>query len=177
MWRVNGIRSDPGQDNCRMVTFVISLLVAIPLGVAANLLTPVVRTTLAGRSASRRAKRIASIRKVQELLAEVRAQPSRAVGELGLMLTRLLPLWAFAGVTTLGSLAADLNTGKGISGLQDALSVIMPLNLIYSIMATNGTLVMFRKLASPDWADRQAEKQLRKLGAEPEPAPQPIAGS
>jgi hypothetical protein len=159
-----------------MVTFVISLVVAIPLGVAANLLTPVVRATLAGRSASRRAKRIAMIRRQQELLAEVRAQPSRAAGQLGLMLTRLLPLWAFAVVTTLGSLAADLSTAKGISGLQDVLSVMMPLNLIYSTMATNGTLVMFRKLASPDWADRQAEKQLRKLGAEPELAPEHESG-
>jgi len=151
--------------------FVLGLAVGIPLAIVANLLTPPVRSALDKRSASRRVKRIANIRKLQELLAEVRAQPSRAVGELGLMLTRLLLWWTLTGVISLASLITDLSTAKGISGMRDVLGVLYPLDLIYSIMATNGTVVMFRMLASPDWADRQAEKQLRKLGAEPEPAP------
>ena len=69
------------------------------------------------------------------------AQPSRAVGELGLMLTRLLPWWAFAVVTSLASLMADLSTAKGISGLRNTLAVVYPLVLMYSIMITNGALV------------------------------------
>lgn len=103
------------------------------------------------------------------MLAEVGAQPSRAVGELGIMMTRLLPLWALVVVAALGSLIADLSKAKGISGLGNALAVLYPLTLVYAIMRTNSVLVTFRKLADPSWAARQAEKQLRKLGAEAEP--------
>jgi hypothetical protein len=164
------------QDNGRMVKFVLGVVIAIATGVAGNLLTPVVRGALDKRSESRRPARIASIRKQQDLLAAVRAQPSRAAGELGLMLTRLLLWWSLVVVTALGSLITNLSTAKGLSSTRDMLGVGFPLVLVVAIMATNGTLVIFRKMANPDWADRQAEKQLRKLGAELEPVPEPVSG-
>lgn len=154
-----------------MIWFLLSIPVSVICGVAANFLTPHVRARLDARSASRRPKRIARLRKELEILAIVNTEPSRAVAVAASLVARLLPLWAFAVVAALGSLIADLSSAKGISGLQQALGLIMPLALAYASFKSVGVQTWLGKMSSPDEAIRRARKELQKLGEmDPEPA-------
>jgi hypothetical protein len=148
-----------------MVFFLLSIPVSVACGVAGNLLTPRVRAALDARSAYRRPDRVARIRKELEVLAEVDAHPSRAVAVAASLVGRLLALWAFAVVATLGSLIADLSSAKGISGLQSALGILMPLSLAYASYKSVGVQQWFGKMSTPGWAKEQAEKQLAALRA------------
>jgi hypothetical protein len=164
-----------------MVLFILSLVLAPFLGIVGNLLTPGVQAWLLNRRSRgpRRERRIAAIRKETEIVGILRsAEPSRAIGVAASLMARLMPLWAFAVVCSLGSLIADLSSAKGIGGLQDILAVAMPVTLAYAVAKTNRVLGFLGKMDSPDEAAKYAEKQLTRLGAGPDDThPEDAAGS
>jgi hypothetical protein len=159
-----------------MLLFVIGLVASVPLAIAANLLTPVVQTALAGRSAARRANRIAALQEELGLLARLRDQPSAAAAWL-LRKLGWLVAWMGGTVISVGVLIA-LTSAKPQPSLPSQLAVVC-LTLLFWTSAITRVLDMSaecRKIYSPEGYDARVAAQLLKLGAGPgRGAPSPEA--
>jgi hypothetical protein len=80
-----------------MLAYLISLPTALVLGIVGNLMTPVVRNLIAARSAARRSKRIAQIRKDIAFVERLRAQPSATTAYVGRKLAGAVVVVVLAG--------------------------------------------------------------------------------
>ena len=150
----------------RMLLFLLGLVLSIPIAIVVNLLTPLLLARFDRRSAARRKRQVASIRDDLARMATLRSDPSAAVGNVGRRL--LPPLTTFAYTVLFNVVALVLGTQKGeaASVASYACAAVGFMLLIAAAVVTVRAAAFCRGLYDPAWHSQQAEKQLRRLGAE-----------